>query len=294
MAATAADPASFGGLLYAAKKALRESQIDTPDLDAEVLFAHALERDRLHMLADPPRKISNGIMGACSAYIERRRNGEPVAYITGEKHFYNSVFKVNRSVLIPRPETEIMVDEILKRFNGDSISVCDIGTGSGCIALSLANERPSWNITAADVSEKALETAIENARHICLEVGVKNVNFIQSDLFENIIGKFDLITCNPPYIAESDKESLQKEIVRHEPHTALFAREGGLEIIKRVVSDAPQFLKDNGRLYCEIGYGQKEAVGNFFNAGPWERVEFIKDLAGHFRHVTGRRLHSTK
>ncbi|MEE8483907.1 MAG: peptide chain release factor N(5)-glutamine methyltransferase [Nitrospinota bacterium] len=290
MTATAADPASFGGLLYAAKKALRESQIDTPDLDAEVLFAHAFDCDRLHMLADPPKKISNGIMAACSAYIQRRRNGEPVAYITGEKHFYNSVFKVNRSVLIPRPETEIMVDEILKRFNGDSISVCDIGTGSGCIALSLANERPSWNITAADVSEKALETAIENARRL----GITKLNFIQSDLFEKIRGKFDLITCNPPYIAESDKESLQKEIVRHEPHTALFAREGGLEIIKRVVTDAPLFLKGNGRLYCEIGYGQKEAVGNFFSAGPWEKVEFIKDLAGHFRHVTGRRLHSKK
>ncbi len=285
MAATAADPASFGGLLYAAKKVLRESQIDTHDLDAEVLIAHALGSDRLHMLADPPKKISDGIMDACSAYIERRRGGEPVAYITGEKHFYNSLFKVNRSVLIPRPETEIMVDEILKRFNDDRISVCDIGTGSGCIALSLARERPSWNITAADLSEKALETAKKNARLL----GVKNATFIQSDLFKNIGEKFDLITCNPPYIAENDRESLQTEIVRHEPHTALFAREGGLEIIKRVVSDAPQFLKDNGRLYCEIGYGQKEAVENFFNAGPWKRVEFIKDLAGHFRHVTGQR-----
>lgn len=272
----------FTALLAEGKKVLTAARSATPELDAGFLLADLLGIERAKMLLDPPADIPVGTAELFRRRIARRAAGEPVQYITGKKEFYDHTFKVDPAVLIPRPETEELVEAVLKRFpRGAALTAADAGTGSGCIAISLGLERPEWRVTAIDVSAAALEIARENAARL----GAANISFVQSDLFAAVPGPFDIIVSNPPYIDHGVKDTLQVEVRKFEPPLALFAAERGLAVIRELAAQSAERLKPSGIIFCEIGYDQKEAVEKFFEVDPWTEVTFLKDISGHDRIV---------
>ncbi|MBI3581183.1 MAG: peptide chain release factor N(5)-glutamine methyltransferase [Nitrospinae bacterium] len=262
---------------------LEKSGSPTPELESQLLLAHVLGTERSKMLVDPPDEIPADAPGCFRGLLERRAAGEPLFYITGSKGFHNHVFNVNSSVLVPRPETEEMVEAVLERFSNERpLAVADVGTGSGCIAVTLGLERPSWRIKAVDVSEDALSVARENARRL----GAANVSFARSDLLSGVRGLFDVVVSNPPYVDFALSGALQVEVRKYEPSVALFADENGLGGIRELVAQSARRLRTGGTFFCEIGFDQKDAVSKFFDPAVWSDVEFIRDLAGHDRVAT--------
>ena len=276
----------FTTLLAEGKKAIAATRRQTPELDAEMLLADLLETERARMLLDPPATLPAGTAEIFRRRIARRVAGEPVHYIIGKKEFYNHTFKVGPAVLIPRPETEELVDAVLKRFpRGAPAEVADVGAGSGCIAISLGLARPEWRVTAVELSADALDIARENAARLA----AANVSFVQSDLFASVSGLFDIIVSNPPYVDSAVKGTLQVEVRKFEPPVALFAAERGLAVIRELVAQSAGHLKPGGPFFCEIGYDQKEAVQKIFDGGPWADVTFLKDISGYDRIVRAMR-----
>ena len=205
----------------------------------------------------------------------------PAQYIIGYAEFYGMQLKVDERVLIPRPETEELVEFILSENPKDKLNVLDIGTGSGAIALALAKNRPDWSITAADISQDALELAMENAKTQDL-----NLSFIKSDCFSEISAKYDIIVSNPPYISREDQEEVGLNVLHSEPHLALFADEDGLAIYRRIAEDSKDYLNDGGKIYLEIGYKQGQNVPALFMENlPEKRVRTLKDQFGQDRMV---------
>lgn len=205
----------------------------------------------------------------------------PAQYLLGKVDFYGLEFAVDDRVLIPRPETEELVDLILAENSRAGLQVLDIGTGSGAIAISLAKKCLAWQVTAVDISADALAVAQENAQKH--QVAIK---FIQSDLFEQVTDRFDLIVSNPPYIAEEDKDEVGLNVLHSEPHLALFAPENGLAIYRKIAEQARDFLQPDGKIYLEIGYKQGEAVQKLFaQAFPEKSVRVLQDSFGQDRMV---------
>ncbi len=271
-------------LLAEGEAFLSSANKESPRLDAEVLLASAMGMERAEMLLDFSDSVDPNAESDYWGYIERCAKGEPVAYITGGKDFYKHRFSVNRSTLIPRPETEELVEAVLKKFgaNAGDLSLLDVGTGSGCIAISLALERPRWEIIATDISPETLSVATKNARRLRAE----NVKFVASDLFCNVRGKFDVIVSNPPYIDEKERETLQVEVCEYEPYSALFTEDGGMKIIKELIEKAPDYLEPGGTLFCEIGFDQKEIIEKFLEENGWTNINFLRDISGHWRVFT--------
>ena len=205
----------------------------------------------------------------------------PAQYIIGHAEFFGIQLKVDERVLIPRPETEEIVDLILTENPEKNLKVLDIGTGSGAIALALAKNRPDWSVTAADISEDALELATENAKRQNLDL-----TFIRTDCFSEISSKYDIIVSNPPYISREDQEEVGLNVLHSEPHLALFADEDGLAIYRRIAEDSKDYLNDGGKIYLEIGYKQGQSVPNLFRKNfPEKRVRTLKDQFGQDRMV---------
>ena len=205
----------------------------------------------------------------------------PAQYIIGHAEFFGMQLKVDERVLIPRPETEELVELILAENLKDNLKVLDIGTGSGAIALVLAKNRPDWSVTAADISQDALELATENAN-----VQNLNLSFIKSDCFSKISSKYDIIVSNPPYISREDQEEVGLNVLHSEPHLALFADEDGLAIYRRIAEDSKDYLNDGGKIYLEIGYKQGQNVPALFMENlPEKRVRTLKDQFGQDRMV---------
>ena len=205
----------------------------------------------------------------------------PAQYIIGSSDFHGLTLKVDERVLIPRPETEELVDLILSENPKKSLSVLDIGTGSGAIALALANGRPDWQITASDISKEALALAAENAQSCGL-----NLAFLQSDCFEEISGRFDIIVSNPPYISEADKEEVGLNVLASEPHMALFAEEDGYAVYRKIADQAGEHLTEKGKIYLEIGYKQGDGVGELLKKSfPQKRIRVLQDQFGKDRMV---------
>ena len=205
----------------------------------------------------------------------------PAQYIIGHAEFFGIQLKVDERVLIPRPETEELVDLILTENPEKNLKVLDIGTGSGAIALALAKNRPDWSVTAADISEDALELATENAKRQNLDL-----TFIRTDCFSEISSKYDIIVSNPPYISRSDEVEVGLNVLHSEPHLALFADEDGLAIYRRIGEDSKDYLNDGGKIYLEIGYKQGQSVPNLFRKNfPEKRVRTLKDQFGQDRMV---------
>ena len=206
---------------------------------------------------------------------------KPAQYIIGQADFYGMQLKVDERVLIPRPETEELVELILAENPETNLSVLDIGTGSGAIALALAKNRPDWSVTAADISQDALDLASENAKNQKF-----NIFFKKSDCFAEISEKYDIIVSNPPYISREDESEVGLNVLNSEPHLALFADEDGLAIYRRIAEDAKDYLKDGGKIYLEIGYKQGQSVPELFSKHlPEKRVRTLKDQFGQDRMV---------
>ena len=206
---------------------------------------------------------------------------KPAQYIIGQTDFYGMQLKVDERVLIPRPETEELVELILAENSEENLKVLDIGTGSGAIALALAKNRAAWSVTAADISQEALDLASENAKNQKL-----NIFFKKSDCFAEISEKYDIIVSNPPYISREDESEVGLNVLNSEPHLALFADEDGLAIYRRIAEDAKDYLKDGGKIYLEIGYKQGQSVPELFRKHlPEKRVRTLKDQFGQDRMV---------
>lgn len=264
-----------------------KKDLDSPRLTAEILLAHVLGCDRVRLYVDIERPLSKQELATLRALIERRLSGEPTQYLTGKREFYGRTFKVDPRVLIPRPETEGLVEAILRSVPKDTTArLLDLCTGSGCVAVTLAAERPQASVWATDLSKDACALASENAE--ALEVGAR-VTLREGDLYAPLPpgARFDAIASNPPYIKSGDIDTLQVE-VRREPRLALDGGADGLGIIRRIIAGAPTWLKAGGALAMEIGEEQGPAVAALFEGAGLLDVRVEKDLARLDRIVVGK------
>ena len=240
----------------------------------EFVWRNLHEITKLQWLNLQRETISDTDLAALTSVAQRLKNNEPPQYIVGWAEFCDLKLAVDKRVLIPRPETEELVQMILAENEQDKRAVLDIGTGSGAIALALAQKRKQWDIAASDLSEKALELAQLNAKTHQL-----SLNFILSDVFENISGQYDIIVSNPPYIAFDETYEMDQSVIRFEPDSALFAEKQGLAIYQKIAEAAHQFLKPQGKIYLEIGYKQAQAVKDLFEkAFPAKKVCVHRDI----------------
>ncbi len=262
-----------------------ERGLRTPRLDAELLLAHVLKSDRVRLYTHFDQPLAPSELAAYRELIKRRLAGEPVAYLVGKQEFWSLPFTVDPRVLVPRADTETLVQAVLAELSGKpSPTVADIGTGSGAIAVAVAHERPDARIIAVDRSADALAVAQENAAANDVEI-----EFREGDLLSPLAtdGPYQAIASNPPYIPEGEYSTLPAE-VRREPKGALLAGADGLEVIRRLIEGAPPLLAPGGALLLEVGMGQAPAVGELMRKRGFSTVETRKDLAGIERVVIGR------
>jgi release factor glutamine methyltransferase len=260
--------------------ALSAAGVDSPRLDAELLLADAMGVDRAVIVSDPARGIEPDQARRFQEHARRRVQREPVAYILGRKGFRTIDLLVDGRVLIPRPETEHLVEAALDLPR--EARVADVGTGSGAVALALKAERPDLHLIATDASEAALAVARRNAQYLGLEV-----ELLHGDLLDPVAGALDAVLSNPPYVADHERAALAPDITGHEPHEALFAGPDGLDVIRRL---APQAAATGARLLAlEVGYGQAEAVREIVREAGFADTEVVADLADIDRVVVGRR-----
>lgn len=285
--------ASVGEALRAAAQRLRAAGSRSPRLDAELLLAAALGVDRSALFRAPERVLTADEEERFAGYLRRREAREPVAYIRGSRAFRTLELEVTPAVLIPRPETETLVDVALEALAAGAAAeplVLDVGTGSGCIALALAAENPFVRVIATDVDAAALEVARGNAASHGLE---GRVRFVRSDLYAGLPGasRFDLIVCNPPYIPAAEYAALEPNVRDFEPRLALYGGEDGLDLFRRLVPGAITFLRPGGTLAVEIGAGQAAAVRALLEGAGFADVVERADLGGVPRVVSAAQPH---
>jgi len=265
-------------LLQAAREQL-QGYVEDPYTDSHVLMSHCLQKGRAWLLAHADDELQGHQAKEFMRLVEKRQHGVPVAHLTGSREFWSMEFKVTADTLIPRPETEHLIEQVLALpLPASGIRVLDFGTGSGVIAITLNKERPAWQVTAMDCSAAALQIARHNAdRHNVV------IDFIQACNLERFSEhRFDLIVSNPPYIEENDSHLAQGDI-RFEPQMALVSGSDGLDCIRSLVVDAPACLKPSAYLVMEHGYDQGNAVRELLNQQGYEKVQTHKDLGGHER-----------
>ncbi|HVZ38289.1 MAG TPA: peptide chain release factor N(5)-glutamine methyltransferase [Candidatus Kapabacteria bacterium] len=253
----------------------KKKGVDSPRLTMELLLAHVLKLRRFDLYMQFDRPLSEAELEKLRALVKRRAAHEPLQYIIGETQFYRRMFKVNPSVLIPRPETEILVQESLRRVHG--IRCLDAGTGSGCIGITIALERPDTEVIAIDSSEEALELARSNAE----ELGARNITFRHADLFDDeamrALGSFDVVVSNPPYIPPEEIATLEPEVRDHEPRMALTDENDGFDFYRRFIELAPRLLREGASMFFEIGFGQAERLGAMYRSAGFD-VDLLTDL----------------
>jgi release factor glutamine methyltransferase len=279
---------------------LREAHVPSFTLAAELLLLHVLGRDRTWLYAHPEEQVSSVDTERFFALIARRANGEPTQHLTGKQEFWGLEFEVSPDVLIPRPETEHLIEVALDRLavrelragreqtlTGEGLQIADIGTGSGCIAIALAKELPGARIHATDISSTALAVAQRNAkRHNLAEM----VRFLEGNLLDGIPPLLDLIVSNPPYVGRREAETLMREVRDHEPEIALYGGEEGYELYADLITQAAAHLKPGGILVLELGHNSLPAVQPLLDAPSWTNVGVINDLAGIPRVIAAERL----
>jgi release factor glutamine methyltransferase len=274
-------------VLQWATEDFRSRRLDSPRLDAELLLARALSSTRIQLIVDAKRPLGAEELAGYRELVKRRRAREPIAYILGEREFYGRTFRVDRRVLIPRPDTEALVDVALDRSRSASMSMraLDLCTGCGCVAVTLARERPTSRVVAADASDDAVSVARDNA----LRLGAYNVAVRGGDLFGAVSRcfRFDLVTANPPYVPAGEIAALQPEVRDHEPRVALDGGDDGLAVVRRVVAEAPAHVVDGGTLALEVGSGEAPAVAELFARSGFADVEVRRDYARIERVVSG-------
>ena len=239
-------------------KILQKNKIANPQLDSEILLSNSIKRDKKHIILNPKEVLNSEQLGKFKSLIERRKKGEPIAYLINKKEFWKDEFFVNKDVLIPRPDSELIIEQVLKIYSkDDQLQILDIGTGSGCILLSILKERSNFYGTGIDISKKSINVSKFNAKQLNL---TNRVKFFHSsvDNFNN--GKYDIIVSNPPYIEQLSLKYLEKDVVNFEPKLALSGGFDGFSKIRKVINKASILIKKNGKFILEIGFNQKNKV----------------------------------
>ena len=272
---------SIGEALLQSSKSLGVAGVPEPRREASTLLSHVLDRNRTFLISNSSTQLSEAELKTFLTLVKRRSTGEPIQYIIGFQDFYGRSFRVTPDVLIPRPETELLVEAALGLLgdSDDERLICDVGTGSGCIAVTLLCERAQLNAIALDISARAIEVAQLNAATHKVD---SRISFHQSDCFSALTPnhQFDLIVSNPPYVPATALEGLQREVREHEPRVALTPGDDGLTIIRRLLGESNDFLKPRGHLVIEIGFDQSEAIKQSFERQVWQLLEILPDLQG--------------
>ncbi len=257
--------------------------ISDASVDIWLLLEHFADIKKSDYLANPHMELSKVTAEQIEEAVEKRINHIPVQHIIGQTEFMGLTFKVNDKVLVPRFDTEILVDEVVKYVGDEFFKVLDMCTGSGCIAITVSDMCDNATVVASDISKDAIEVAKENNQINCTDV-----TFIESDLFESVEGTFDVIVSNPPYIKTEDIKDLQDEVKLHDPHLALDGGESGLDFYRSIIKDAKEHLKNSGKIFFEIGFDQAEEVSNILKENGYHDIVVKKDLSGLDRVVIAR------
>ncbi len=279
---------NYEQVLANATKILKNASILSSKLDCEVLLSNVLKIKRENLLVNLNKKINHQEFINFNKLINRRKKNEPVAYIVGYKEFWNEKFKVNSDVLIPRPDTEILVEEVIKFIQiNSSLNILDIGTGTGCVILSVLNERKKCYGIGLDISKKAINIAKHNAKIQQLKNRIK---FINSSIDKFCVGKYDLIISNPPYIKSGDIKDLDKGVSFYEPETALNGGCDGYSKIREIIYRSSALIKKKGKLFLEIGYNQKSEVIRILNCNKFYVNKVVKDLGKNNRCIISTKI----
>ena len=279
---------NYQEILNKGSQILKLNKIKSYNLDSEILLSKTIKKDRSQLLLSLNKKISEKKIKIFFEYINRRKKNEPIAYITGFKEFWKNNFKVNKDVLIPRPDTETLVEQVLNEIENTSKKmILDVGTGSGCIILSLLNERKKCKGVGVDISKNAIKLAKYNAKiqHI------KNrVKFFNSDIDNFYLGKYDFILSNPPYIKLNEISDLDKDVRNHEPKLALNGGIDGYSKIKLVIKKSSELIKKRGKLFLEVGFNQTLKTLEILNKNGFNNIKVVKDLAKKNRCIISTKI----
>jgi len=267
---------------------LQKNKIPNPQLDSEILLANLIKRDKKHIILNPKELLNSKQLDKFKNLIERRKKGEPIAYLINKKEFWKDEFFVNNDVLIPRPDTELLIEEVLKIYSKDKqLQVLDIGTGSGCILLSILKERPNFYGTGIDISKKSINVSKFNAKQLNL---MNKVKFFNSSVDNFKIGKYDLIVSNPPYIELLNLKYLEKDVVNFEPKLALNGGLDGFSKIRNVINKASTLIKKKGKFILEIGFNQKNKVKKILKEEGFYINKAIKDYGNNDRCIISTKI----
>ena len=267
---------------------LQKNKIANPQLDSEILLSNSIKRDKKHIILNPKEVLNSEQLGKFKSLIERRKKGEPIAYLINKKEFWKDEFFVNKDVLIPRPDSELIIEQVLKIYSKDvQLQVLDIGTGSGCILLSILKERSNFYGTGIDISKKSINVSKFNAKQLNL---TNRVKFFHSsvDNFNN--GKYDMIVSNPPYIEQLSLKYLEKDVVNFEPKLALSGGFDGFSKIRKVINKASILIKKNGKFILEIGFNQKNKVIKILKEEGFYVNKAIKDYGNNDRCIISTKI----
>ncbi len=267
---------------------LQKNKIANPQLDSEILLSNSIKRDKKHIILNPKEILNSEQLEKFNSLIERRKKGEPIAYLINKKEFWKDEFFVNKDVLIPRPDSELIIEQVLKIYSKDvQLQVLDIGTGSGCILLSILKERSNFYGTGIDISKKSINVSKFNAKQLNL---TNRVKFFHSsvDNFNN--GKYDMIVSNPPYIEQLSLKYLEKDVVNFEPKLALSGGFDGFSKIRKVINKASVLIKKNGKFILEIGFNQKNKVKKILKEEGFYVNKAIKDYGNNDRCIISTKI----
>jgi len=267
---------------------LQKHNIANPQLDSEILLSNSIKRDKKHIILNPKEILNLEQLGKFKSLIERRKKGEPIAYLINKKEFWKDEFFVNKDVLIPRPDTELIIEQVLKTYSKNvQLQLLDIGTGSGCILLSILKERPNFYGTGIDISKKSINVSKFNAKQLNL---TNRVKFFHSsvDNFKN--GKYDIIVSNPPYIKQLSLKYLEKDVVNFEPKLALSGGFDGFSKIRKVINKASILVKKNGKFILEIGFNQKNKVIKALKEEGFYVNKALKDYGNNDRCIISTKI----
>ncbi|MDC3294608.1 peptide chain release factor N(5)-glutamine methyltransferase [Candidatus Pelagibacter ubique] len=267
---------------------LQKNKIANPQLDSEILLSNSIKRDKKHIILNPKEVLNSEQLGKFKSLIERRKKGEPIAYLINKKEFWKDEFFVNKDVLIPRPDSELIIEQVLKIYSkDDQLQILDIGTGSGCILLSILKERSNFYGTGIDISKKSINVSKFNAKQLNL---TNRVKFFHSsvDNFNN--GKYDIIVSNPPYIEQLSLKYLEKDVVNFEPKLALSGGFDGFSKIRKVINKTNNLIKKNGKFILEIGFNQKNKVIKILKEEGFYVNKAIKDYGNNNRCIISTKI----
>ena len=267
---------------------LQKNKIANPQLDSEILLSDSIKRDKKHIILNPKEILNSEQLVKFKNLIERRKKGEPIAYLINKKEFWKDEFFVNKDVLIPRPDSELIIEQVLKIYLKDvQLQVLDIGTGSGCILLSILKERSNFYGTGIDISKKSINVSKFNAKQLNL---TNRVKFFHSSVDNFKIGKYDLIVSNPPYIEQLSLKYLERDVVNFEPKLALSGGFDGFSEIRKVINKASILIKKNGKFILEIGFNQKNKVIKILKEEGFYVNKAIKDYGNNDRCIISTKI----